>query len=423
MTGPLLTLLDSIDPDIQSQGVELGRALGGMATERVLASCVLAPDGRLWRPLGLSAPLLSLLLDAPPTMLRRIRRLTLCGSIHRDLLGRISRRIPGLTSLTLSAMTTEDLSPLTPLSQLRSLSILRSTIEDLSPLTTLRALRHLSLDHCRVLRIGALSRLSGLTSLSLEGVDAPSVELPARLTTLNVRRFYSTIPSFEALPLRVLTLDTAQLHSACPLLPRLSEVRLIVPTLSTDIASLAGQAVTELSLHAAADSLSSILALPSLHTLRLVGLPDNTEPLRLAPLRALPALSVVSLSQRSHSPLADYSPRWVPDARLTRWLLSSHGPVVSHPLNTPEIRARARTYWLEQGRSYRLDLVTPDRKQKLRSIKALRSHVAISFTEAKGLLDVLLDGGLRCLSLAEAVELQGWLRMAGMPARLSCWTA
>ena len=47
MTGPLLTLLDSIDPDIQSQGVELGRALGGRATERVLASCVLAPDGRL----------------------------------------------------------------------------------------------------------------------------------------------------------------------------------------------------------------------------------------------------------------------------------------------------------------------------------------------------------------------------------------
>ncbi|MDG1484305.1 MAG: hypothetical protein P8R54_32230 [Myxococcota bacterium] len=44
-------------------------------------------------------------------------------------------------------------------------------------------------------------------------------------------------------------------------------------------------------------------------------------------------------------------------------------------------------------------------------------------TEAKEQRDVPLDDGLRCWSLAEAVERQGWLRMSGMPAWIRRWTA
>lgn len=32
-----------------------------------------------------------------------------------------------------------------------------------------------------------------------------------------------------------------------------------------------------------------------------------------------------------------------------------------------------------------------------------------------------MDDNLKCLPLDEAVEMQGWLRMSGMPARISPW--
>ncbi len=422
MTDPLLTLLDSPDPDVRTQGVELARALGSEATDRVLASCETGPDGRLWRPLGLSDALLSLLLDAPPADLAGIRQLTLCGRIDPELLARIARCIPGLTSLTLSSTNLEDLSALTRFTRLRSLSILRSTVDDLSPLTKLGALRHLSLAHCRVLKIGAIRRLSCLTSLSLDNIEAPSVDLPPRLTTLNVCRFHSTIRNFEALPLRVLTLNSGQLEYARALLPRLSELRLLG---TTSVESLAGLPVTKLDLHATAGAaaLPPILALPRLHTLRLVERYSDRTELSLAPLHAHPTLSVVSLPIQDDPAFTDYGARWVPDVGLTRWLLSDYYRTTSHPQKVPALLSRAAAHWREEGHHHRLDLVEVDRKRKIRAIKALRAQVAISLKEAKELFDVLLSGGLTCLTLDEAVELQGWLFMSGMPARISRWTA
>lgn len=422
MIDPLLTLLDSPDPDVRTQGVELARALGSAATDRVLASCEVEADGRLWRPLGLSDALLALLLDAPPAELTGIQRLTLCGRIEPELLDRIAGRIPGLTSLTLSSTNLEDLSELTRFTRLQRLSILRSTVDDLSPLTKLRALSHLSLDNCRVHRIGAIRQLSGLTSLSLDSIDAPSVDLPPRLTTLNVCRFHSTIRNFEALPLRVLALNTGQLEFARALLPRLSELRLLG---TTSVESLAGLPVTELDLHATtgAAALPPVLALPRLHTLRLVERYSNRTPVSLAPLHTHPVLSVVSLPIQDDPAFTDYGPRWVPDAALTRWLLSDFYRTTSHPQKDPALLSRAAVHWQAAGRGYRLDLELADLKAKIRAIKALRANVAISLKEAKELFDVLLSGGMTCLSLDEAVELQGWLHMSGMSARISDWTA
>ncbi|MFT5681003.1 MAG: hypothetical protein ACI8RZ_001909 [Myxococcota bacterium] len=182
MSDPLLTLLDSPDPAVRTQGMELARALGPAATDRVLASCVLEPDGLLWRPPGLSVAVLSLLLDAPVARLSGIRRLILCGPNPPELLARLAQRLPGLEALILSAPGLADLSSLTTL-PLRTLELHAGQLEAAGPI--LPQLADLAVEGME-----DAGRLIGLPVTKLELIIRSDADLEAvcRLTALRSLR-------------------------------------------------------------------------------------------------------------------------------------------------------------------------------------------------------------------------------------------
>ena len=79
-SASLLTVLDSVDPEVRAQGVELARSMGSDAIDAILSSLPLTEGGLLWRPRGLSAELLTLLVFQQSLLVKGFRSFS-CAAV------------------------------------------------------------------------------------------------------------------------------------------------------------------------------------------------------------------------------------------------------------------------------------------------------------------------------------------------------
>ena len=439
----LLTLLDSVDPDVRAQGVELARSMGADAIDAILSDLPLTKDGLLWHPRGLSAELLTLLLSAGAAVRARIRRLVLSGAISEALLADLSR-LPSLTALTLARVPAVDPQLLRSFSGLRRLSVVGMEV-DVAVLCGLPALRHLSLQDCTVYDLAPLTAMP-LMSLSLQQLrgssDHDPLPLPTTLSALDLRGRPAPISNFGRLALRTLAIDAAEVNGRI-WAARISELTI---TRCRDLSRLRGLSVTHLGLDDLHDSddeavvdwprldLSALAGLTSLRSIRLPRTIARQPPVGLAALLLLPALQVVELDDEQGWPF-EFSDRWVGTPALLRRALNAPRYLATHhPIQRPAVQARTAAHWHQRGHRYQLRALQPI-DGKINAIRRLRAHVRLRLKDCKEIMDGLMGAGtsgperrdldhhtFSCLTLPQAVQLQGWLQRAGFAVEITPWT-
>lgn len=442
--GPtLLALLDSADPDVRAQGVELARAMGPDAIDAVFIRSPITMDGLLWRPRGgLSAELLTLLLSAGAAVRARVRRLVLSGDLSESLLARLSE-LPSLTELTLARVPAVDLDLLRSFSGLTRLCVVGMEL-DAAVLCGLTALRHLSLQDCTTHDLDPLRALP-LTSLSLQQNHGPSghdpLALPTTLSALDIRGRPVPVSNLDRLSLRTLAVDAADVTDRA-WAARISELTI---TSCRDLSRIRGLSVTHLGLDGPYElddeavvarprlDLSALAGLTTLRSIRLPRTSAQQPPAGLAALMQLPALQVVELDDQQGWPF-EFSDRWVGTPALLRRALNASGYLAPHhPIQLPAVQARTAAHWHQRGHRHQLRALQPI-DGKINAIRRLRAHVSLSLKACKEIVDGLMGSGTMgperrdfdhhtysCLTLSRAVQLQGWLQRAGFAVEITPW--
>lgn len=391
-------LLVSPDPEVQTQGIELARALGDALVEALSAECVIGDDGLLWHPDGLTAALLEVIAEAVGSA----RGVYLTGAASLKVLA----RLPDLESLHLTGVRLPTLAPLQALPRLRSLTLWRCGLGDLSGLTAMPALRSLTIRHASRLPGLVLARsLPPLTDLTLDNLRLLEGPLPGTLRSLDLSGGRQDV-DISALPLEVLR-GGPRLIEQLPDPGALGEL-----VLRTGVPELAwGLPLTGLCLLGMGRDdvveLSAVGPLPRLSTLDL-GRNTLADPEQLSD---YPALSII---ENPGHRLEVLPPGVVVDPWQIR---TARYDLPQQRFADPSVLTRSESHWHASGHRYRLHI--PFTTDHLTLIRAVRQQTRLGLkaslvTVKRG----MLEAGLECLSLHEALQLQGALLSVSL-ARVS----
>ena len=413
----LMALLDSADPAQRAQGAELAVSLG--VVDGFFATCVLEPDGLLWRPSGLLAAHLSMLPQASLAARERVRRLVVIEPMASDALAALAR-LPALTELTFSSAPLADVSALQAFTSLRRLTFSDMSL-DLDGLQALTSLEALSLEQCTLERLDVLASLP-LRALSLEGSTVAPAPLPSTLTSLNLLAYDGDLPGLDRLSLHTLRGSEATILglSRAASLTEIDVDRCWYP------ARLAGLPVRRLTFGGAYTvehasllrgpfSLAPFVALPGLQVLRIIP-PVATHQLEgVAAFLAHPSLSVLAVDHDWSKHV--FAEHWVGSPRQ---LQSLFGRVQApHPMSEPAIALRTARHWWSEG--FRWRVFSDERDNRINFIRKIRTLFGCGLQQAHVISKRLQGDGLCCLRPADAITFQAFLRSTA-PAIIQPWS-